>query len=377
MRGPLPLALVLLGGLVGTLTGCGGGASGRPPSPTETTSSHSATVPPTRPQLAAGCDVLAARGTQISTPQQLVNVLGQNQTGCLRAGVYSSDREVVIRTPGVTLKSYPGERATWDGRIVILAADVTIERLNLDGAIGPPLAVQDAQCRAIGGCTLPSVSVNGPRARINGNDITNSRGICINTRSYAGMTPDEFDIEGNRIHDCKPADNHIHGIYISDGADGVIKNNVIFDNGDRGIQLYPNAKHTTVTYNTVDGNRTNLELGNEASGNVIEKNIFSFPSTSSTDAGAGLGARFNVEAYNPAPSIDTNVVRGNCTYTTSVGYFGGVPAHSGIAPSPGFAASGNLVAAPSYRNRQAHEFTLAPGSACAGLGAQGSVTSPR
>jgi parallel beta-helix repeat protein len=371
------LASLLAIGLAVGVSGCGGGTTKQRTSNTEATTAAQSSSSHSSGQRAGGCDVVASPGSAIATVGQLVNALAPGQIGCLRAGTYSSDREVDIRTPGVMLESYPGERATWNGRIVILAPDVTIARLNLDGTSGPLFTEsRDRQCQAVGGCTLPSVSVNGPHARIYSNDITNRRGICINARTYAGMTPDRFDIERNRIHDCKPADNHVHGIYISDGADGLIKDNVIFDNGDRGIQLYPNAKHTTVVDNTVDGNRTNIELGSNASGNVIERNIFSFPSTSVADPSQGLGARFNVDAYNPVPSQDSNVVRDNCTYTNAVGYFGGMPIHSGIAPVPGFVAVGNIVAQPAYRNRGAHDFTVPSGSACAGLGAPPSVTAP-
>jgi hypothetical protein len=326
------------------------------------------------------CDLVASPGGAIRTPEELVAALRPGQTGCFDAGTYSST-EVDVSKPGVTLQSLPGKRATWDGRIVIAAAGVTIRSLNLDGTTGRLLSPPyDPQCQAVGGCTLPGLTITGAGAKIYRNDITNSRGICINAASYGGVTPDDFDIERNRIHDCKPADNHIHGIYVAEGANGVIKYNAIFDNGDRGIQLYPHARHETISYNTVDGNRTGLEFGgngpNSASDNTVTNNIFSFPSSSADASSPGLGARFNVEAHWVGAVGSGNRVTGNCSYTNATGQFSGSPAHSGFSTDPGFSAQGNIVADPSYVDRAAKNFTLRHGSSCAGLGAPGDVVVP-
>ncbi len=343
---------------------------------------------------AATCDQVAAPGGAITTPQQLVDRLAPGQVGCFHAGTYAST-DVEVTKANVTLQSYPGEQATWNGRIVIAAPSVTVQNLNLDGSTGdlldgPP---KTSQCAALplGNCTKPSVSIEAPNAKIYSNEITNHTGICIHTLSYGGLTPDRFDIERNRIHDCKPADQYIHGIYISDAVDGVIKYNVVYNNGDRGIQLYPSATHVMVSYNTVDGNRTNMEFGGDCFGsppvctspsdNTVIDNIFSFPSTSSTV----LSARFNVEAYQGggAPAGVNNMVSGNCTSTNLPSYYlGEMPRGSGITASPNFTAKDepgnplNIVGNPHYVNRSAHDFTLASGSPCAGKGAPSSVTAP-
>ncbi len=347
-----------------------------------------ALAPSTPSAIAAGCNQVASPGASISTPQQLVNALQPGQVGCFHAGTYSNT-EVDITKSGITLQSYPGERATWDGRVVIATGSVTLQSLNLDGTTGTP-------CTNYSGCTLPSPSINGPNARIYGDDITNRGGICINTSAYyKGLSPDSFDIERNRIHGCMPSDNHNHGIYIADGANGVIKYNVIYNNGDRGIQLYPNAQGETISYNTLDGNRTNLIFSGDcppqtssctsSSNNVVTNNIFSFPSTSVADSTQGLGARFNVEHYwgDGAPPGAGNQLgtksAGNCFYTNATGYFGGTPASSGIASAVGFSVgpfSPNIVGDPEYVNRAGHDFTLASGSPCAGMGAPPDVTAP-
>ena len=50
-------------------------------------------------------------------------------------------------------------------------------------------------------------------------------------------------IEHNRIHDCGelPATNFDHGVYVAEARDTVIRDNWIYSNADRGVQLYPDA----------------------------------------------------------------------------------------------------------------------------------------
>ena len=51
-----------------------------------------------------------------------------------------------------------------------------------------------------------------------------------------------------------PLTNRHQGISVWNAGDTEITQNVIFDNADRGIQLFPNAQRTHVAYNTIDGN---------------------------------------------------------------------------------------------------------------------------
>src|SRR5205807_1338240 len=88
-------------------------------------------------------------------------------------------------------------------------------------------------------------------------DVTNhNQTICFvvgnDTYGYAARTL----IQSNRIHHCGvlPAANHDHGIYVSNATDTKVLDNVIYANADRGVQMYPDAKRTTVQRNVIDGN---------------------------------------------------------------------------------------------------------------------------
>ena len=92
-----------------------------------------------------GCDAVAspsgsnsAPGTAaqpLRTAQALVDSLSRGETGCLRKGDYRADNEVRLGTPGITLTSYPGERAEVTGRLYIAkeAPNSTVSDIDIDG----------------------------------------------------------------------------------------------------------------------------------------------------------------------------------------------------------------------------------------------------
>jgi parallel beta-helix repeat protein len=320
------------------------------------------------------CDRIAGPNRHLRTPKQLLSHLHRGQVGCLKAGTYSSN-QTVIRTRGVTLRSYPGERATLLTRLVVGANRVRVSGLNLDGSNGAP-------CRRSAGCypgedTLPSPTVNGAHVRISANDITNRHGICVGVRGYYGLQPDFFRIERNRIHDCRPATNHIHGIYITSGRGGLIRDNVIYNNGDKGIVMYPDARGTRIEHNTIDGNRTGVHFGGDSvyasRGNVVRGNVIANPASRD-----GRPARFNVDIHWDGPVGTRNVVTGNCLFTPlDDKYFRGRPPASGVQPDPaGVRVYGNVVGDPRYLNRDAADFRVDPEGPCAGYGADAAIGDP-
>src|SRR5947209_12874741 len=91
-------------------------------------------------RAAAACDRVVSPGSGVV--RALVGSLSAGQVGCLHGGDYRED--VTIDRGGsagapIVLQSYPGERATLFGRLVISqGADyITVRDLNLDGATAP------------------------------------------------------------------------------------------------------------------------------------------------------------------------------------------------------------------------------------------------
>jgi parallel beta-helix repeat protein len=299
---------------------------------------------------AAACDATAEPGA--GSVQRLVDDLRPGQTGCLKGGVHTGN--VRIGTPNVTLTRVGDEKATLRGRLYVARGSngVTIEGLYLDGT------------NAAG---LPSPTVNADGVTFVRNDVTNNHtGICFALGHQDWGRANGARIEFNRIHDCGrlPATNHDHGIYITAATGVDIRGNWIYDNADRGIQLYPDAQNTTITGNVIDRNGQGIifsgEGGLASSGNLVEGNVIT-----------NSRLRNNVESWYPAgnPVGRNNVVRNNCVKGGA--YDDG---DGGIGDQRGFRVLSTLEARPSFSNRSADDLRLREGSACRALLAFRAVT---
>lgn len=278
--------------------------------------------------------------------QKLLDSLGAGQTGCLASGTYTEDVRVNhggAQGSPIRLTSAPGGRATVVGRLYVPAGsnDVVLADLNLDGASAS---------------NLPSPTVNADRVTLTGDDITDDHtGICLAIGSVDWGTAHDVVVDGNRIHDCGRlpygSTNHDHGIYIESARRVVITNNYIYDNADRGVQLYPDAQGTTISNNVIDGNGEGVlfsgDSGLASSDNVVSRNVIS-----------NSRIRHNVESWWPAgnPVGTGNLASSNCLWDGAQG---------NVGDQVGFAASGNSVADPLFTDRSTKDFTVPAGSTCA------------
>jgi parallel beta-helix repeat protein len=239
------------------------------------------------------------------------------------------------------LASYPGERATVVGRFWIAkGADyVTVEGLNLDG---------------VNSGRLPSPTVNGDYATFSHDDVTNDHtAICFDLGDHEYGVATGTVITDDRVHGCGqlPAANHQHGIYVAAARDTTIAWNLIYDNADRGIQLYPDAQNTTVDHNVIDDNGEGIifsgDEGYASSGAEVYDNLIT-----------GAVIRHDVESWYPAgnPVGTANVVRQNCVWG---GKEGTIDTSGG-----GYTATGNTVANPQYVDAAAHDYHLKSTSPC-------------
>ena len=296
-----------------------------------------AVVVVTADPASASCDKFASP-RKSNVVAKLANSLRPGQTGCLRAGVYRG--RIKIRKGGragapTTIRSAPGARATVRGRLWVAnsANHVVVKGLYLDGR---------------NGARLPSPTVNGNRVVFRDNDITTR-----NTTICFVLGSDEYGravrtvIERNRIHNCgrRPPTNHHHGIY-AEATDGTrIIDNWIYDNADRGVQLFPDAQRTYIARNVIDGNGEGIVFARRSARNVIEHNVI-----------ANSIVRYNVEDFELRGA--GNVVRRNCLWSP---IFGGIALTS---PGIGVELLDNLVAEPEYLDREGKDFRLPPASPC-------------
>ena len=314
----------------------------------------------------------AAAGTSaapLRTAQKLVSGLTAGQTGCLLPGTYSEDVKVESGgAPGapITLAAGPQGGATLVGRLWVAdsANDVVVRDLTLDGRNGG---------------NLPSPSVNGDRVSFLANDVSNGNTtICFDIGSVIGYgAAHNVLLEGNRIHNCGilPPQNHHHGVFLENSMNGVVRGNVIFDNADKGILVFPDSDGNLIENNVIDGNSTGILIGGSMLGdpwhqtypkdNLVRRNVIS------------NSRRYNVEGYwewQPPADVN-NVVTDNCLFGAGFGIQ--IQEPSQVSPwGAGFTTPANRVSDPSFANRSAKVFEVTAGSGCAGFGPGPSVPTP-
>jgi parallel beta-helix repeat protein len=274
-----------------------------------------------------------------------VNSLRPGQKGCLLSGTYYEDLRFnhggAAGAP-ITLSSAPANYASVVGRLYIprTSSHVHVVHVRLDGR---------------NRSDLPSPSIDSANDQFLYDDVTDDHtGICfmLGASGGYGVAVDTL-LAHNRIHDCGqlPPTNHQHGIYAGNSYGARIVDNLIYNNADRGIQLYWNAQWTTIAGNIIDRNGEGIDIsgasGFASSHNLIVNNVI----TNST-VGADVGS------WWPAGNAlgVQNLVASNCV-------FGGrwtIDTRSG-----GFTAVGNLHVNPHYADAAAGDYHLPPGSRCA------------
>jgi parallel beta-helix repeat protein len=311
-------------------------------------------------------DAPGSRARPYRTIARIFSKLSPGQAGCLLGGTFVED--VTIRRGGlagqpIVLRSAPGSTATIRGRLWIAdSADyVTVEFLRLDGR---------------NAAHLPSPTVNGDWATFRNDDVTNYRsgagaetgnGICFSVGFPGYGASLHTRIERSRIYDCGVTDNHNHGIYLALARYTVITDNYIYDNGDRGIQFYPDADDTKVERNVIDGNGEGIIFSGDSAGvserNTVRQNIISNSHT-----------RWNVESWYPdgVAAGAGNSVLHNCLWATNGDRYynrgGGVD-----EPESGFRSLENTVADPLFIDRAGHDFRVGPSSRCRGYGPRSTI----
>ena len=325
-------------------------------------------VEPARAADGSPCDLVAATDGRangsgsvrdpLASPNALVERLRRGQTGCLRAGHHwakrccGGRREVALRTPGITLRHFPGEQAVVHGRVYVAES---ADRAKLHGLrlVGDPVA-------------RTSVVVNADDVVLRGNNITSrDQSICLNLGNRSYSRADRVRVLGNRIHRCGelPATNLDHGVYLSWARKTLIRGNLIYDNADRGVQLYPDADGTRVVWNLIDGNGQGVLLGSEGrrvpDNNLVRHNLIT-----------NSRIRWNVSANWSGDNGRANLASGNCLWASHPNPYYRERGGTGESVA-GFRVLENRVAEVLYRDPAEGDYRLQSDSPCGGYGPEG------
>jgi hypothetical protein len=306
-----------------------------PPEPSPISTRCTRYAAPTGNDKAAG-----SASAPFRSAQKLADSLRSGHVGCLAKGTYAQPI-LALRNSGIVLRSRPGQRALVKGQIWVAdgANRVTVAHLDHDATHLTPEVE-------------PSPVVNGDDSLFYDLDVWSRDGVCFYIGDREWGVAERTTLRRNRIHNCgQPGMNKRHGIYLAQGVDTVIEQNWIYDNPDRGIQLYPNSQRARIRGNVIDGNGEGVifsgDYGYASSGNVVEGNLIT-----------NSRLRHDVEAWYPEgnPVGHSNALRRNCV---AGGRFGGIE-----SPQRGFAPSSNFTSAPGYSNRSARDWRISASSGC-------------
>jgi hypothetical protein len=288
-----------------------------------------------------------SRRSPYRTLHRLVESLRPGMVGCLRAGTYGSpSTSNEFSRSGkqgarITLRSYPGERATLRGYTAIDGSYVTFSHLKIDNT--NTFRFGD-DC----GGRYESLTLAGSNIVLKHNEITASDISHSSNGIY--VIGDNENISFNRIHGVGACQRFDHGIYIAHSSNFKIEFNWIYDCREGwGIQLFPDAADGLIRHNIINGCGSGITISGEGSEtshhNRIDHNLI----TNSV----GFG-RFNEGtgiAGCCAGSPNGNLVIQNMFWRNAGGSFDKYVGRS-------YLARDNVSANPRYVNRAAKDFRV-------------------
>jgi len=265
-------------------------------------------VPGFTSHVSVTCDELASaangsdtsgdgsEGNPYRTVGALLVDLDPGQTGCLRGSPDDTqpssealyEETVEISDAGATLRSYPHEVAHVKGRVTVLASNVTLSQLVLDG-------------RNQFGHPSPRIASGADGAKLIDNDITSrSTSPCVRLDGDAPTDIDNLsdpswirtvEVRHNRFHDCVTA------LEIEHAQQPAVTDNLFIDNIGVGIRLSTNTDYANVSHNVIDGSARNVGYVAGADLNWVGQNAISNPASFNLTAGSPLGS-FNLYSQN-------------------------------------------------------------------------------
>lgn len=324
----------------------------------------------------------------------LIEITGAGEEGCLPAGATFVEPigSFIVADAGGS----PGNPAR------IRTANPNAPAATIKAAIWLKGSVHDLEFERIRFTDSPGnndkgtmLVVDGDRIAFRETEMTWRRGICLNAGHRDGyvagdpagtVAAEGLVIERSRIHDCgnspqiveslrDESQSGVHGIYLIDAPGARIRDNYIYDNVSRGLQLWPDVDGAVVDHNVFYGNGSNINVGSSAAyghfseGNRFEGNVVADAVLRSVyDAPWGPGDTESIVGYFP----DDGNTRGNAFVDNCVHQDDPNRAYGGV----GYVHSGDVFAAPGFVDAAAADFRLRGDSPCTRKGPRATVIGP-
>ena len=322
-----------------------------------------------------------ARGTArapLRTIRALITRLRAGQIGCLAAGQTFNE--------SVTLRG--GETHGAEGSPVTLTSTDPRDPALISGAVATEkgadwITFTHLRFKSLNRGGLPSMIVASRHTSWTYDDVTAPATICFNlVRNSYGVAEDTL-IEHSRIHGCgsqekfacnqntrfcetPPNDGFfLHGIYVAGATQTTIRNDYIYENADRGVQVRAGSRGVLVEHSIFDDNGEGLIYGEGATHVTAQWNIIT---DSHSPCGEASGCYDYAASEYEAAAADAfanNDVYGNqCANPKPACY----PNRGNIERMNRVTVGRNLEVDPLYLDAAARSYTLRPNSPVLGYG---------
>jgi hypothetical protein len=196
----------------------------------------------------------------LATPGRALALAAAGDTILLRSGTYSITRSLTVSQTGLTLRSYPGERArivagTTDltnltSVVVVYASRVTVEDLELQGASYYGIKLDDRE---------------GPQSgiRIRGVYIHHTGRDGIKSQNADGVLIEGCEIAFTGVRDASNAE----GIDVMGSIGAMLRRNYVHDVATTGIYVKAGTRQAVLESNRVERTgHAGILLGSESAG---------------------------------------------------------------------------------------------------------------
>jgi hypothetical protein len=233
------------------------------------------------------------------------------------------------------------------------------------------------------GAGAPSPTVGSKHTTWTYDDISAPQTICFNLVNGSWGVAENTLIEHDRVHDCgslenfvcnenttfcstKPNDGfYLHGVYVGGAINTTVRNNYIYRNADRGVQVRSGSNGVIIEHNIIDRNGEGIIFGDGATNVTAKYNII-------TNSHSPCGEKASCYDYAASEynAVAPNLLANNDAYGNQCASSPPAcwPNRGNIETMSNVTVTGNVEVDPQYTNGAEHNYTLLAGSPVLGYG---------